>query len=133
MPLQVLASGPDSQRSAMREVTLLGFLETDYELIVTTPYFVPDTATASALCAIARSGVRTVLVVPERNDSRLVGGASRSYYEALMEAGVEIHEFSGGLLHAKTFTLDRSVSIVATANLGPPKLRAQLRALGHGA
>ena len=115
--LQVLPSGPDAKTEAMKEVSLLAFLETDRELVLTTPYFVPDDATAAAIYAIARSGVRTVMIVPERNDSRLVGFASRSYYDRLLDAGVEIYEYRGGLLHAKTFCFDGHLSIVATANL----------------
>jgi cardiolipin synthase len=65
----------------------------------------------------AMRGVRTVLVVPQRNDSRLVGAASRSYYEPLLEAGVEIYEYTKGLLHAKTITVDRNAALVSTANL----------------
>jgi cardiolipin synthase len=115
--LQVLPSGPDANTEAMKEVSLLAFLETDRELVLTTPYFVPDDATASAIYATARSGVRTIIIVPARNDSRLVGLASRSYYDQLLDAGVEIYEYQEGLLHAKTFTFDGKHSIVATANL----------------
>ncbi len=115
--VQILPSGPSVESKAMKEVTLMGFLETDHELILTTPYFVPDDATATALAAVARGGVRTLLVVPRVNDSRLVSAASRSYYEDLLEAGVEIFEYTDGLLHAKTFCFDGLISVVATANL----------------
>ena len=118
VPVQVLASGPAAGSArAMTEASLLGFLEADEELVLTTPYFVPDEATVAALATSARSGVRVILVVPQRNDSRLVAAASRSYYEPLLEAGVEIHEYPHGLLHAKTATFDGRVSAVATANL----------------
>lgn len=115
---QILPSGPNAAgQRAMTEATLLGFLEADRELILTTPYFVPDDATLTAICATARSGVRTMLVVPQRNDSRTVSAASRSYYDSLLEAGVEIYEYPHGLLHAKTATIDGALSVVATANL----------------
>jgi cardiolipin synthase len=55
--------------------------------------------------------------VPKRNDSRLVGAASRSNYESLLESGVTIAEFRKGLLHAKTVTVDRTLAMVTTANL----------------
>jgi cardiolipin synthase len=61
--------------------------------------------------------VRTVLVLPRRNDSRIVAGASRSYYPALLAAGAEIHEFRPGLLHAKTMVIDREVALIGSANL----------------
>jgi cardiolipin synthase A/B len=57
------------------------------------------------------------LVVPARNDNRIVGLASRSLFGPLMEAGVEIEEFRGGLLHAKTISVDDSIGVVMSANL----------------
>jgi cardiolipin synthase len=61
--------------------------------------------------------VKTQLVVPKRNDSPLIQAASRSYYEPLLEAGAEIHEYTKGLLHSKTMTVDRRGALVGTANL----------------
>jgi cardiolipin synthase len=46
-----------------------------------------------------------------------VGAASRSYYGALLEAGVEIYEYVGGLLHAKTLTVDGQIALVGSANM----------------
>ena len=88
-----------------------------HELILTTPYFVPDESTIRNLCVAARRGIQTTLVVPKHNDSRLVGAASRSNYEPLLDAGVEIYEFKKGLLHAKTITIDREIAVVMSANL----------------
>jgi cardiolipin synthase len=56
-------------------------------------------------------------VLPARNDSKLVQAASRSRYAALLNAGVHIHEFNGGLLHAKTMTIDREIALIGSANL----------------
>jgi cardiolipin synthase len=55
--------------------------------------------------------------VPRRNDSWLVQRASRGLYEELLGCGVRIHEFTGGLLHAKTIVVDRMLSVVTSANL----------------
>ena len=62
-------------------------------------------ATESERCytdhgAGAQRGVHVTIVVPARNDSWLVGAVCRSHYPALVRAGVEIHEFTEGLLHA---------------------------------
>ena len=115
--VQVIGTGPGSRHEAVVRLIQAAFHLAREELILTTPYFVPDEGTLDALLTAAERGVRTVLVVPERNDSRLVGAASRSQYEPLLESGVEIHEFTRGLLHAKTITVDRSLALVTTANL----------------
>ncbi len=87
------------------------------ELVLSTPYFVPDATVFEALRAAALRGVRVTLVFPERNDSWIVAAASHSYYRNLLEAGCEIHEFRGGLLHAKTLTIDGRLSLIGSTNL----------------
>jgi cardiolipin synthase len=87
------------------------------ELFITTPYYVPDESMQAALCASARRGVVTTIIFPARNDSWIVGAASRSYYSELLAAGVRIFEYEGGLLHAKTMTLDGEVTLIGSANM----------------
>ena len=87
------------------------------ELIITTPYFVPDEAMLRALCAAPRRGVKTTIVFPTRNDSRLVANASRSCYADLLACGVAVHTYPLGLLHAKTLTFDGEVALVGSANM----------------
>lgn len=114
---QILGTGPHSLNDAISQLIItLMHLATD-ELVLTTPYFVPDQATVAALCTAARRGVNTTLVVPRRNDSRLVSAASRSYYLTLLESGVRIREYTKGLLHAKTIAIDKQLALVTSANL----------------
>ena len=84
---------------------------------MTTPYFIPDEQLLFALTSAGRRGVRTIMLFPKRNDSRIVAAASRSYYKDLIDAGVEIYEFRPGLLHAKTMVVDRCVGLIGSANL----------------
>ena len=51
------------------------------------------------------------------NDSRIVAAASRSYYRQLLEAQCKIYEFEGGLLHAKTLTVDGKICLIGSSNL----------------
>jgi cardiolipin synthase len=114
---QVMGTGPNSFNEALRQLHLTAIHAAREELILTTPYFVPDEATIMALRTAGRRGVETTLIVPARNDSPLVAAASRSQYEVLLNAGVRIFEFQKGLLHAKTFTIDRSLALISSANL----------------
>ncbi|MCP3917919.1 MAG: cardiolipin synthase [bacterium] len=115
-PVQVMGTGPNCQNEALVQVLQAVFHTAREEVIVTTPYFVPDEGTRAAMETAARRGVHCILVVPAHNDSILVAAASRSHYEPLLEAGVEIHEYQKGLLHAKTMTVDRDLALVSTAN-----------------
>lgn len=115
--VQIAGTGPFGQNEAMREFALTALHSAREEVILTTPYFVPDSPLLNALMATARCGVSTTLVVPARNDSRWVAAASRGHYEALMDAGVRIYEYAPGLLHAKTLTVDRGLAVITTANM----------------
>lgn len=114
---QIFGSGPNFRNEVLQMIFQASIGAAEEELIITTPYFVPDVATAAALRSAALRGVRTCLVVPARNDSRIVALASRGHYATLLQAGVEIYEFNDGLLHAKTMTVDRQLFLVGSANL----------------
>lgn len=116
-PAQVIGSGPTVRYSAMPEVFESLMHAARRELTISTPYYVPNESMQSALCAAAWRGVTTTIILPAKNDSWVVGGASRSYYAELLEAGVEIYEFVGGLLHTKSLTLDGEVTLIGSANM----------------
>jgi cardiolipin synthase len=73
--------------------------------------------TPSSASSSARRGVRTVLVVPEHNDSLPVALASRKFFQQLLDAGVEIWQYRGGMLHAKTIVVDGKTCLMTSANL----------------
>ncbi|MGI9515691.1 MAG: phospholipase D-like domain-containing protein, partial [Pirellulaceae bacterium] len=79
-PAQVVGTGPTFRYSAMPEMFESLFHAARHELTITSPYYVPDESMQNALCAAAWRGVKTTFVFPARNDSWIVGGASRSYY-----------------------------------------------------
>ncbi len=117
VPAQAVGTGPTVRFSAMPELFETLMYSARRELIITTPYYVPDDALQAALCASARRGVETTIVFPARNDSRVVAAASRSYYADLLAAGVRIFEYVGGLLHTKSLTLDGEVTLIGSANM----------------
>lgn len=114
---QVVGTGPTHRPSAMSETFVATIYGARLELVITTPYYVPDAAMQAAICASARRGVDTVMVLPKRNDSWIVAAASRSYYDELLSAGVRLYEYPLGLLHTKSMTLDGKISLIGSANL----------------
>lgn len=114
---QVIGTGPAQPYAAMPVMFTTLMYAARRELLITTPYFVPDEAMQAALCAAARRGVSTTLILPQRNDSWIVEAASHSYYADLLAAGVEIYEFVGGVLHTKSLTLDGEMTLIGSANL----------------
>lgn len=117
VPAQVIATGPTARFSAMSQMFESLMYAAQRELVISTPYYVPNESLQNALCTTARRGVDTKIILPARNDSRVVGAASRSYYADLLAAGVEIHEYVGGLLHTKSVTLDGEITLIGSANM----------------
>lgn len=115
--VQLVPSGPGGVPEAIHSLLLTTIYAAQSELIMTTPYFIPDEPLLAALKSAAQRGVDVKIVVPQKNDSRLVHYASRARYEELTDSGVEIHLFYGGLLHSKTITVDGSFSLFGSVNL----------------
>jgi cardiolipin synthase len=114
---QIVASGPDAGREAIHLAIIACIHAARERVWLTTPYFIPGQALLVALELAARRGVDVRILLPGRSDARLVLWAGRSYYEELMAAGVRIHEYQAGMLHAKIVTVDRRWAIVGSANL----------------
>ncbi len=82
-----------------------------------TPYLIIDNEMKGALCLAAKRGVDVKLVVPGIPDKKLVFRLTRSYYEPLIKAGVQIYEYSPGFLHAKSYVCDDEIAVVGTINM----------------
>jgi cardiolipin synthase len=115
----VIPSGPMYRPLSIQEILLWVIYGARDELILTTPYYVPDEALHAALIAAARRGVNVTLLVPLTEDSRLVGYASQAYRGDLVAAGVHVLEHRQGLLHTKSVTVDGEVSLFGSLNLDP--------------
>jgi cardiolipin synthase len=115
--VQVVASGPDHDHLAIHRTYFTVITRATRRLWVTTPYFVPDEATAAALATAALRGVDVRLLIPRRGDSRLIDLAARSYMPELIASGVRVYEYTPRFIHAKTFVVDDDLAIVGSANL----------------
>ena len=89
---------------------------TDYVYIFT-PYLIIDSEMQTALCTAAKRGVDVRIVTPGIPDKKTAYRLTRSFYPALLAAGVHIYEYTPGFLHAKSFVSDDTVATVGTVNL----------------
>ncbi len=115
--VQILPSGPESTPGAIQSTFVSAMHLAERELIVTTPYFVPDAPLMVALTTAAARGVETTLIVPDNNDAPIVDRAGKANYSRLLDAGVRIMRYTPGLLHAKTITVDGKVALIGSANM----------------
>ena len=115
-PLHLLTNHAHRYRHRLRYVLSRRFAEARERIWLTTPYFVPDSATQRWLCVAAARGVDVRVLVPGKNDVRLVQWAGRAAYSRLLRAGARLFEYQPRTLHAKTVLVDEDWSTVGTAN-----------------
>ncbi len=115
--VQLLPSGPGRQPLAVQASFLTTMYMAKQELILTTPYFVPDPTVLAGISAAAMRGVDVTLVLPKLNNKWIVAAAGRASFSELLDAGVKIMAYRPGLLHAKTLTADRDIALIGSANL----------------
>ena len=113
----MIASGPGFPEEMIHQALLTAVYSAREQLIMTTPYFVPSDDLLHAICTAALRGVEVSIIVPRDNDSMMVRWASRAFFSELLEAGVRIYQFEGGLLHTKSVLVDGQLSLVGTVNL----------------
>jgi cardiolipin synthase len=114
---QLIPSAPSyrQQTFAMLLVSLIH--QARRNVTITTPYFVPDEPFLAALRTAIERGVQVRLIVPLHSNQRLTVLAQSSYYEELLEAGVEIHQYRTHFLHAKSLVIDDDLVIVGSSNM----------------
>lgn len=132
--VQIVACGPDSDYPNILFAMTQAIMLAQKQVLITTPYFIPDASFIDALKITSMSGVKIKLIVPGISDSKLVNAVSNSYYEELMEAGVEVYKYQKGFVHAKTIICDDMVSFVGTANLDQRsfELNFEIHAIVYG-
>lgn len=86
-------------------------------LHIVSPYLVIDNVMMSALKFAAKRGVDVKIVMPGIPDKAYAFCVARTYYAELIEAGVEIYEYTPGFTHAKMFISDDEKATVGTINL----------------
>ncbi|WP_295839252.1 cardiolipin synthase [uncultured Microbacterium sp.] len=115
---QIVPSGPgfDFQNNLK---LFLGLLFAAQErIIIVSPYFVPDEALLLAITTACQRGVHVELFVSEEGDQAMVYHAQRSYYEALLRAGVVIWMYRKPfILHSKSVTIDDEVAVIGSSNM----------------
>jgi cardiolipin synthase A/B len=86
-------------------------------LWITDAYFIGHGPFASALMRAAQDGVDVRLLLPHGSDVGWTVPVSRTLYRSLLQSGVQVYEWSGSMIHAKTAVADSRWARVGSTNL----------------
>ncbi|SDI31528.1 cardiolipin synthase [Desulfosporosinus hippei DSM 8344] len=117
LPIQILASGPDSKWKSILHSFFSSITMAQHRVYIETPYFIPDQGLIMALKTAALSGIDVRLIVQGIPEHQLTFLAMNSYFEELLQAGVKIYQYMKGTLHAKILIVDDNQALVGSANM----------------
>jgi len=115
--IRLINSGPSTEKDVAIETFFSAITLAKKQIFAVTPYFVPPAEILRALHSAALRGIDVRLIVPQKNNHRYAGFASRSLYEDLLLAGIKIYERHPPFIHAKAMVIDGELSLVGTANI----------------
>lgn len=115
--VRAIGSTPDDEHSVIYLTLLAAIQSAERSVHLTIAYFAPDDQFLDALKGAAERGVDVKLIMPAMSDSWAIFHVGRSYYGELLEAGVEIYERRGSVMHAKTAVIDGVWSTVGSSNI----------------
>ncbi|WP_313814790.1 cardiolipin synthase [Glutamicibacter sp.] len=132
---QVIPSGPSFENDNNLKLFVSLIHSARKRVSITSPYFVPDDATLQAIVTAASRGLDVELFVSEVADQAMVYHAQRSYYDALLEAGVKIYQYpEPTVLHSKHFSIDDEIGVIGSSNMDIRSfsLNMEISMLVHG-
>ncbi len=115
--VQIFPTGPDQENVILSHIYFAALALARSSIRISTPYFVPDPGLILALQHAAYRGIQVDILIPSKTDNLIVLWAGRSYYQELVRAGVNIHEFEHGMLHSKVVSVDDQWTLISSANM----------------
>jgi cardiolipin synthase len=115
--IQVATSGPDSDWACIMQAYFAIINNAKRHIYIATPYFTPNESILTAIKTASLGGVDVRLMLPAKNDSKLVYWSTLSYLSDLMDAGVKVYLYGKGFNHSKFITVDSHLAAIGSANI----------------
>lgn len=120
---RAIADGPDETLDRLRWTILGALTAAQRRVCIVTPYFLPDPALISALNTAALRGVSVEILIPEKNNIRLVQWACMAHLWQMLERGCRVFLAPPPFDHNKLLLVDGAWSLFGSANWDPRSLR----------
>lgn len=118
-----IPSGPDREEWSNRNLLLGALAVAQHHVRIQSPYFLPDQVLIGALATAARRGVSVDIVIPGRNNLRLVNCAMTAQLDQVLRTGCRVWRAAGPFDHSKLAAVDGAWSYIGSSNLDPRSLR----------
>ncbi|GAB7257244.1 cardiolipin synthase [Polaribacter sp. OB-PA-B3] len=113
--IQIVSSGPDYDQSVVMQQYLSFINLAEKSICVMNPYFIPTFSILEAFKIAALSGIKVMLVLPKKGDSRVATYSMYSYFEDLLKAGIEIY-VRDDFAHSKVIFIDDEIASIGSTN-----------------
>lgn len=123
VPMRCVPSGPDRALGSAHSILLGALAVAQRHVRIQSPYFLPDQPLIGALATAARRGVVVDIVIPGKNNLRLVDYAMTAQLDQVVRTGCRVWRSQGAFDHSKLMTVDDGWAYVGSSNLDPRSLR----------
>ncbi|HKQ38500.1 MAG TPA: phospholipase D-like domain-containing protein [Verrucomicrobiae bacterium] len=121
---QVFHSSKGEGSESVRLMYLLSIASARKHIRLAASYFVPDSLAIQTLVAARKRGVKVeIIMAGEKTDAPAVRSASRSRWQDLLNAGVEIYEYGPCRYHCKVMIVDDVWVSVGSTNFDDRSFR----------
>ncbi len=124
--IRIIGNDFSLDRKDIRKAYLEAFARAQQTIFLTHAYFLPPSKVLKAMVRASRRGVRVAVILAATTDVKMLLFAARGLYGRLLKNRVEVYEWQGRVLHAKTAVVDTTWSTVGSANLDSLSLRQNL-------
>ena len=113
----IISSDPDSDNPNLMEGYFSMINTAREEVLIITPYFIPNESMLTALKTCSKGGVKVTLLMPAKTDSVFVHSASLTYMGGLLRNDIQVYLYTKGMIHSKVMIIDEELSTIGTANM----------------
>ena len=113
--VQLLSFSPKSEYKNIKEEYMRKIYGAKKEIIIQTPYFVPDIGLLNALKNALINGVRVKIMIPKVYDQSIPYCATLEYAKEMYQLGAQVY-FYKGFIHAKTLIVDKEYLSLGSVN-----------------
>ena len=123
MLCRTISDGPGEHLGHLLIVLFSAINTAVNQIVIMTPYFLPNKELTRALQVAALRGVEVIVLLPEENNLKIVHWANRHMLANLLVSGVKIFYNPPPFDHSKLFIVDNSYCLIGSTNIDPRSLR----------